>query len=195
MHQPITPRRQPLRPVAGVLLNSRDAVRFIRQRGAVVQFDYACYAMRVLAGAVTKRAAYSGPAVKEKAKVVASAGGGDSTPGDGASDGTNGSDGDGGDGDGDGDSDGPRRSLPPSPSPRLPSCRSSPRAPRRQIIPKLLTRYAFAWLLALALVLGFVALPALAILAAQLGHRSLASEILHFNPVWLLPIGISASSG
>lgn len=59
-------------------------------------------------------------------------------------------------------------------------------------VAKPLTRCAFAWLLAIALVLGFLALPALAVLAAELGHPTLATEMLHFKPVWLLPLSIGA---
>jgi len=188
-----TPQQRPTRrSIPQVLFHhTLDNVHFIRARGAVVPFNQECYAMRLLAGVLPKRVAYNGPASKKKVEVAVagSATGTDSAPGVGAGDGAGGDDEDSGDGDGDGD--GPRRSSPSSP----PSRCSPPRAPLRQTIPQPLIRYAFAWLLALALTLGFVALPALAILAAQLGHPTLASEILHFKPVWLLPVGATASSG
>lgn len=195
MHQQIQQRRQPdsardmlIWPLERV----GNVVRRVINVNTVIPFLPQYNLARVIGGDNQKKPAYSGPATKEKAKAAASAGtgaGATAAPDGAGGDGAGGDDGDGGDGDGDGD--GPRRST----SSRLPARRSPPRAPRRQFLPRLLTRYAFAWLLALALMLGFLALPALAILAAQLGHPTLASEILHFKPVWLLPIGAGVLIG
>lgn len=98
-----------------------------------------------------------------------------------------------GDVDGDGDSDGPRR--PRHRNPSLPSS-TLPCVHRRLILPTPLTRGACAWLLALALLLAYIAPPAFATLFVQLGQLDLAHEMLRYKPVLLLPTppGWSTSS-
>jgi hypothetical protein len=137
---------------------------------------------------VTKRPSYSGPAAKEKAKAAADGGGGadggtDGAPGGGSGDG-GGGDGDGDGGDGDADGDGPPR---PSPSRHRSSCSPS-RATRRSFIPKFLTRHAFACLVALAMLLAYLAPPSFAALFVQLGQPELAKEMLRYQPKLLMPL-------
>lgn len=116
-----------------------------------------------------------------------------SSPGAGPAGNAGGEDGD-GDGDGDDDGDGPRR--PRHRNRSLPTC-TAPCAHRRLILPTPLTRGACAWLLALALLLAYVAPPAFATLFVQLGQLELAREMLRYKPVLLLPTppGWSTPSG
>jgi hypothetical protein len=150
--------------------------------GDAIAAIYADYRISRASAAFKKKAGFAGPESKQKAKEMASTTTSAGTAAPGADDAS--SSGDDDDGDGDGDSDGPRRL---SQSNYSPATRLPPRAHRRPNLPKPLTRRAFAWLLALALLLAYIGPPGFALLFVQVGHPELASEMLRYKPVLILP--------
>lgn len=154
--------------------------------GDVIAAIYAEYRVSRASAAFKKKAGFAGPESKQNAKEMASTTTSAGTAAPGADDASGSGDDDGGDGDGDGDgdSDGPRRL---SQSNRSPATPLSPRAHRRLNLPKPLTRRAFAWLLALALLLAYIGPPGFALLFVQVGHPELAGEMLRYKPVLILP--------
>jgi len=140
------------------------------------------YRVSRASAAFKKKAGFAGPESKQKAKEMASTTTSAGTAAPGADDASGSGDDD--DGDGDSDSDGPRRLSQSSYSPAI---HLPPRAHRRPNFPKPLTRCAFAWLLTLALLLAYIGPPGFALLFVQVGHPELASEMLRYKPVLILP--------
>jgi hypothetical protein len=150
--------------------------------GDVIAAIYADYRVSRASAAFKKKAGFAGPESKQKAKEMASTTTSAGTAAPGADDASGSGDDD--DGDGDGDSDGPRGL---SQSNYSPATRLPPRAHQRPNLPIPLTRRAFAWLLALALLLAYIGPPGFALLFVQVGHPELASEMLRYKPVLILP--------
>lgn len=150
--------------------------------GDTIEAICADYRVSRATAAFKKKARFAGPESKKKAKEMASNTNATGTAAPGADDASGSGDDDGGDGDG--DSDGPRRI---SQSNYSPATHVSPRAHRRPNLPKPLTRRAFAWLLAFALLLAYIGPPGFALLFVQIGHPELASEMLRYKPVLILP--------
>ncbi len=150
--------------------------------GDAIAAIYADYRISRASAAYKKKAGFAGPELKQKAKEMASTTTSAGTAAPGADDASGSGDDD--DGDGDGDSDGPRRL---SQSNHSPATHLPHRAHWRPNFPKPLTRRAFAWLLALALLLAYIGPPGFALLFVRVGHPELASEMLRYKPVLILP--------
>lgn len=150
--------------------------------GDVIAAICADYRVSRALAAVKKKAGFAGPESKQKAKEMASTATSAGTAAPGADDASGSGDDD--DGDGDGDSDGPRR---PSRSNRPSATHLPPCANRRPNLPTPLTRRAFAWLIALALLLAYMGPPGFALLFVQVGHPELASEMLRYKAALILP--------
>lgn len=160
----------------------RDPMIRYMPSGDVIAAICADYRVSRASAAFKKKAGFAGPESKQKAKEMASTATSAGTAAPGADDASGSGDDDGGDGDGDGD--GPRR-LSQSNFPS--ATRLPPRAYRRPNLPKPLTRRAFAWLLALALLLAYIGPPGFALIFVRLGHPELAGEMLRYKPVLLVP--------
>jgi hypothetical protein len=150
--------------------------------GDVIASIYADSRAGRASAAFKKKPAFAGSETKQKAKDAGTSASAAGNAAPGAADAGGSGDDDGGDGEGDGD--GPRR--PAHSNPSLPP-RIYPRAHRRSNLPTPLTRRAFAWLLTLALLLAYAGPPGFALLFVRLGHPELASEMLRYKPVLLLP--------
>lgn len=155
-------------------------IRYMPPGDAIAEMAYSDYRLSRTSAIFKKKQVHAGP--KTKQQVTATAGSTTGSDAPSTTDGSGSGDDDGGDGDG--DSEGPRR--PPQSNSSSPPSRST-RAHRRRHLPIPLSRRALAWLLALALLLAYLGPPSFALLFVKLGHPELASEMLRYKPVLLLP--------
>jgi hypothetical protein len=159
------------------------AIRYLNYDDSI-NAVYGDYQVNRKKAASPKKPAFPGNGTKQKLKATVASAHIANPDAPGAADASESGDDEGDDGDGDGDGDGPRR--PSHPRSSLPPCSPS-RARRRPEIPRPLTRRAFALLLTLALLLAYIGPPGFAVIFIQLGHPELASEMLRYKPVLLLP--------